>query len=161
MLKGAYKMCAHPNLVTYEEEPLRFERLLTDPPMPFKGLAAGQIDGTNEATQRPLRDILELDHYELLQWDDTSIADVFANSVARNRFVDALVKSQERRVFEADERFRLVIESFPTAVVLVDNEGEIVLLNSRTTATFGYKREELFGRRSKCLFRNVLENFTA
>jgi PAS domain S-box-containing protein len=139
-------MCAHPNLVTYEEEPLRFERLLTDPPMPFKGLAAGQIDGTNEATQRPLRDILELDHYELLQWDDTSIADVFANSVARNRFVDALVKSQERRVFEADERFRLVIESFPTAVVLVDNEGEIVLLNSRTTATFGYKREELFGR---------------
>jgi PAS domain S-box-containing protein len=156
MLKGSYKMGAHPNLVTYEEEPLRFERLLTDPPRPFKGLAADKIDGTNEATHRPLRDIFGLDHYELAQWDDTAIADVFANTVARNCFVDALVKSQERRVFEADERFRLAIESFPTAVVLADNEGKIVLLNSRTTETFGYKREDLLGRTIEMLIPQPL-----
>jgi formate hydrogenlyase transcriptional activator len=146
MLKGTCKMRAHPNLVTYEEERLRFERLLTDPSMPFTGLATGQIDRTIEATQTPLHDIFGLDHYELAQWDDTAIANVFANTVARNRFVDALVKSQERRIFEADERFRLTIESFPTAVVLADNEGKIVLLNSQTTEMFGYKREELLGR---------------
>lgn len=159
MLKGAYKMCAYPNLATYKEEQLRFERLLTDPPAPFKGLAARQIDRTNEATQRPLPDILGLDHYELTQWDDTAIADLFADTVARNRFVDALIKNQERRAFEADERFRLAIESFPTAVVLADNEGKIILLNRRTIETFGYKREDLLGRTTEMLIPQCFGRF--
>ena len=152
-------MCAYPNLATYKEEPLRFERTLTDPPVPFKGLAARRIDRTNEATQRPLRDILGLDHYEFAQWDDTAIADLFADTVARNRFVDALIKSQERRVFEAGERFRLAIESFPTAVVLADDEGKIVLLNRRTIETFGYKREDLLGRTIEMLIPQCFGRF--
>lgn len=152
-------MCAYPNLATYKEEQLRFERLLTDPPAPFKGLAARQIDRTNEATQRPLPDILGLDHYELTQWDDTAIADLFADTVARNRFVDALIKNQERRAFEADERFRLAIESFPTAVVLADNEGKIILLNRRTIETFGYKREDLLGRTTEMLIPQCFGRF--
>jgi PAS domain S-box-containing protein len=133
-------MCAHLNPVLYKEEPL------TDSPMPLKSLSVGQIDRTNAASQRPVRDVLGLDHYELTQWNDTAIADGFANTATHDRIVDTLIKSQERRVFEADERFRMTIESFPTPVVLTDNEGKIILLNSRTAGTFGYKREDLLGR---------------
>jgi len=74
------------------------------------------------------------------------IADVFANTLARNRSEDELVQSQERRVLEADERFRLVIESFPTAVVLADESGNIIRVNSRTMLAFGYPQDELLGQ---------------
>ena len=74
------------------------------------------------------------------------IADVFANTLARNRSEDELVQSQERRVLEADERFRLAIESFPTAVILADQNGTMIRVNSRTARAFGYCQEELVGQ---------------
>ncbi len=74
------------------------------------------------------------------------IADVFANSLVRSRLDDALVQSHERRTLEANERFRVAIESFPTAVILANSEGRIVLTNSRTAVAFGYTQDELFDR---------------
>ena len=59
---------------------------------------------------------------------------------------DELVQSQERRVLEADERFRLAIESFPTAVILADENGAMIRVNSRTSMAFGYTQEELLGQ---------------
>jgi PAS domain S-box-containing protein len=43
----------------------------------------------------------------------------------------------------AEERFRLAIESAPNAIVMVDREGRIVLINSRAENDFRYTREEL------------------
>lgn len=74
------------------------------------------------------------------------IADVFASTLARNRSEDELVQSQERRVLEADERFRLAIESFPTAVILADQNGTMIRVNSRSARAFGYSQEELVGQ---------------
>ncbi|HZC44782.1 MAG TPA: sigma 54-interacting transcriptional regulator [Acidobacteriaceae bacterium] len=74
------------------------------------------------------------------------IANVFACTLARNRSEDDLVQSQERRVMEADERFQLAIESFPTAVILADESGTIIRMNSRTELAFGYSRAELLGK---------------
>jgi len=42
--------------------------------------------------------------------------------------------------------FRMVVESLPTGVVMVDRLGTIVLVNRETERLFGYKREELVGR---------------
>ncbi len=46
----------------------------------------------------------------------------------------------------AEKRFRALLESAPDAMVIVDERGEIVLLNSQTVKLFGYKREELLGK---------------
>ncbi len=74
------------------------------------------------------------------------IADVFANALARNRSEDEIVQTQERRVLEAEDLFRLAIESFPTMVVLSDQNGTIVGVNSRTAQAFGYAQHELLGQ---------------
>ncbi len=43
----------------------------------------------------------------------------------------------------ADERFRLVVEAAPSALLAADHEGKIRLVNSRAEHLFGYRREEL------------------
>src|SRR5688572_13347629 len=40
-----------------------------------------------------------------------------------------------------------IIDSVPTAVVVVDQAGKIVLVNTETERLFGYSREELLGAR--------------
>jgi rsbT co-antagonist protein RsbR len=47
---------------------------------------------------------------------------------------------------QADERFRLIVEAAPNAMVLANQEGSIVLINSQTERLFGYERDELIGQ---------------
>jgi PAS domain S-box-containing protein len=51
----------------------------------------------------------------------------------------------------AEERLRQVIESAPSAIVMVNAGGEIVLVNGQTEKVFGYRREELIGQRIELL----------
>jgi PAS domain S-box-containing protein len=45
-----------------------------------------------------------------------------------------------------EERFRLIVESAPNAIVVVDADGRVVLVNSQCERLFGYRRRELVGR---------------
>ncbi|HYE75720.1 MAG TPA: PAS domain S-box protein, partial [Blastocatellia bacterium] len=47
---------------------------------------------------------------------------------------------------QADDRFRLAVESAPNAMAMVNQRGEIILVNSQTERLFGYAREELIGK---------------
>ncbi len=47
---------------------------------------------------------------------------------------------------KAEERFRAVIEAAPDAMVIVNKDGRIVLVNVQTQKLFGYGRQELLGQ---------------
>ena len=45
-----------------------------------------------------------------------------------------------------EERFRMAVEAAPNAMIMVNQEGNIVLINSEAEAMFGYSKEELVGQ---------------
>ena len=47
---------------------------------------------------------------------------------------------------ESDARFRLVVEAAPNAMIMIDAEGAIQLLNSQAERLFGYERAQLLGQ---------------
>jgi PAS domain S-box-containing protein len=50
------------------------------------------------------------------------------------------------RADASDERFRLVVEAAPNAMIMIDPRGAIQLLNSQAEQLFGYSREQILGQ---------------
>ncbi|HSX69957.1 MAG TPA: CHASE domain-containing protein, partial [Pseudomonas sp.] len=53
---------------------------------------------------------------------------------------------QRRRLHESEVRFRLVVEASPNAIVLVDQAGNVAMVNRQIELLFGYERAELLGQ---------------
>lgn len=65
--------------------------------------------------------------------------------VLRGVSMDVTAQKQSR------ELFRMATEASPSGIVVIDNQGRIVLVNSHIEELFGYNREELLGKRVEIL----------
>lgn len=66
------------------------------------------------------------------------------NSASGVMVIAAVVDITERKRLE--ERFRRVVEYAPSAMVMIDQNGRIVLINEQTERLFGYARAALMGK---------------
>src|SRR5580692_8148458 len=85
-----------------------------------------------EVTVSPIRDALE--------------RIVGASTIARDISVR---KEAEKHLMQMEARYRGLLEAAPDAVVVVNQDGEIVLLNFLAEKYFGYQRDELIGQKVK------------
>jgi PAS domain S-box-containing protein len=61
-------------------------------------------------------------------------------------------KAAERRLAQMEGRYRGLLEAAPDAMVVVNQAGEITLLNVQAEQRFGYRRDELLGQ----TIRNII-----
>ncbi len=69
-------------------------------------------------------------------------------------YVEEVQDIMERK--QAEEKVHGLLESAPDAMIIVNETGEIVLVNSQTEKLFGFKRAELFGKRVEALVPELL-----
>lgn len=88
---------------------------------------------------------------------DVAVSTVAANVVltAVALWLTAFLVFDRRREAEnavnSEGRVRHLVEAAPTAIVAIDEAGDITLVNSQTEQLFGYGREELIGARIEML----------
>ena len=58
-------------------------------------------------------------------------------------------KAAEKHLAQMEGRYRGLLEAAPDAMVVVNQRGEIVLLNVQAEKQFGYRRDELLGQKVK------------
>jgi PAS domain S-box-containing protein len=62
-----------------------------------------------------------------------------------------ILGAQNEHLTQMERRYRGLLEAAPDAMVVVNQRGEIVLLNLRAEKQFGYHRDELVGQQVNCI----------
>lgn len=152
-----------------------FAEVSKDSPVCFVGTGSNYLEACKQAVETGSKDaekalagILEVlhgrTHYFGMQYPYQAATEVRwfhmivvpLAAVATGGAVIAHVDiTQQKR---AEERFRLVVEGAPNAMVVVNGEGKMVLVNSRTEKLFGYGRKELLGRSIELLIPEPFHN---
>ena len=66
--------------------------------------------------------------------------------------------SHKLQAEESEAYFRILLESAPDAMIIVDDCGEITIVNEQTESMFGYSREEMIGQPVEMLLPDRLRH---
>jgi PAS domain S-box-containing protein len=80
-----------------------------------------------------------------LFWANVIITPVYDDSNKLRGFSKVTRDLTERR--KGDQKFKDLLEAAPDAMIIVDQTGDIVLINAQTEKLFGYARAELLGQK--------------
>src|SRR5580692_9937645 len=75
-----------------------------------------------------------------------SVEGILVTAAIRNISVR---KAAETNLAQAEGQYRGLLEAAPDAMVVVNQSGEIVILNVQAEKQFGYRRDELLGQQVK------------
>ena len=133
-------------LFGYEKGELQAKSVDTLVPEPFRSLHPALRAGFHRAPKARLMGTGR-DLYGLRKSGDRVPVEIGLNPVEtpEGHFVLAsIIDISERK--HAEERFRAMVEGSPSAMLMVNAEGTILLVNPQTEKMFGYRREELLGK---------------
>ncbi|MEJ1962286.1 MAG: PAS domain S-box protein [Gammaproteobacteria bacterium] len=120
------------------------ERLIADGLRSAEDALAQQIGAGIELTARR-KDGSEFP-IELMLSPLESADGILVTAAIRNISVR---KDAEKNLAQMEGRYRGLLEAAPDAMVVVNQRGEIVLLNLQAEKRFGYRRDELLGQQVK------------
>ena len=86
----------------------------------------------------------------LIQWTSTTLRSASGEVIGTASIGDDITernKDAEQHRARMEDRYRALLEAAPDAMVVVNEGGEIVLLNVQAEKQFGYRRDELVGQK--------------
>lgn len=128
--------------VAGQPSPIRLPQPATDSEVEIRRQRKDGAPVDLRARVIPWRDSAGVDHGSLLIFIDVTALRASEHAVQNLTEEGARAQSRERE----NVRFRELLEAAPDAIIEVDREGKIVLMNRVTEHLFGYTREELIGQ---------------
>jgi PAS domain S-box-containing protein len=82
-------------------------------------------------------------------WAEVVITPIYGNSGKLNGFSKVTRDVSNRQ--KAERKFKDLLEAAPDAIIIVNQMGDVVLVNAQTERLFGYARTELLGQKIELL----------